>query len=183
MSTIRHTLQGKLDDLCPVPVPSGSAIKTATRDHGARSYRPGSAEDDATPIEYASGNPLQILDPRTRALVILLCLAMEPPARAGRLLLGPPARDARARALRALRGAQRALSPAPLPSALPNPKALRRMLPDLTVRSAFVLKASGLFEHQDTIADLLGIHRATFYRNVTIATDTLSGYLRQRMSG
>src|SRR3990167_1613387 len=166
-----------------MPVPSGSAIRTFPRDHGARSYRPGTAEDDATPIEYASGNPLLILDPRTRALVVLLCVAMEPPASAGRLLLGPPMRDAADRALRALRGAQRALSPARLPPSLPNPQAIRRMLPDLTTRAAFVLKASGLFEHQDTIADLLGIHRATFYRNVTIATDTLSGYLRRRLSG
>ena len=166
-----------------MPVPSGSAIRTFPRDHGARSYRPGTAEDDATPIEYASGNPLALLEPRTRALVVLLCLLREPFPVAGRLLLGPPARDAGTRALRALRAATRTISPTPLPRSLPNAQAIRRLLPDLTTRSAYVLKASGLFEHQDTIADLLGIHRATFYRNVTIATDTLSGYLRRRLSG
>lgn len=108
---------------------------------------------------------------------------LEPPALAGRLILGPPARDAHLRALRTLRDAQRTLHPATLPPALPNAPRLRILLPDPVIRAAFVLKASGLFEPQDTIADLLGVHRATMYRMIDRATEILSGYLRQRLSG
>lgn len=124
---------------------------------------------DSQPIPYPAGNPLiTCLDPLTRAVVILLCRAREHPAIVARALpaLAQPPREV-------LRRAARLIHPSRLPPAYPNHLAIARALPDPRIRLPLALRASGLFEPADSIARLLDIDRATYYRHIAQALATL----------
>jgi hypothetical protein len=114
------------------------------------------------PLEYPSTDPLiACLNPLTRAVVVLLCRSREQ-HRTVAYALPALTQDP----YTVLRRAAKLIAPAPLPVAYPNHLAIHRVLPDPRLRLPLALRASGLFDSAETIADLLRVDRATLYRRL-----------------
>lgn len=122
-------------------------------------------------LDTASGNPRVLLASRDRAAIVLL-EAGEPADDVGRHILGARRSVAAASAREVL---QRSTAEIGIELRIPSASGiarLRRVLPERALRWAFIVKASGLFTGAEAAA-LLGIHRASLYRQADRVTSTL----------
>ena len=117
--------------------------------------------------DVPSGNPLALLEPRSRAVYLLLVAgesAAEVGARLVRDLRGRFVPDPELAAARTLASVSRALGLSP--AARARAGRLRAIVPDRELRWLLILVGSGVFPDRTALAQLLGIHRATLYRRM-----------------
>jgi hypothetical protein len=116
--------------------------------------------------EVPSGNPLSQLEPRRRAVYVLLEAGEDPTVVGVKLTKGPRA-EAHLRAFKVVDQARLQLGVTPRARARMG--RLRVILPDELVRWTFLLRACGAFEDMTELAVVLGCHRASCYRHLETA--------------
>jgi hypothetical protein len=124
------------------------------------------------PLVVPAGNPLSLVEARTRAVAVLLTLG-ESPRRVGEVVLDAPRRTAARRARAALRAAQQIIRPATIHLHSRRRARLARIVANDRCRWTLLLRVSGAFASVDEIAHGMSVDRATCYRYLKAATKAL----------